>query len=87
MKLPPELPNYIYVLVLKENVKQLSFPLNAHLPLIPAVLQLCKEVRTEASGLFWSLNTLIFSVGTNITDRQPQQSLAYHGSMNRGKEN
>lgn len=85
IKLPPELRNHIYLLVMND-IKQVTFPLNAHLPRVPPLLQVCNEIRTEASGLLWSLNTFIFSVGTNLIHRQPHHLLTYHDRMNKASE-
>ena len=64
-----------------EDVKRYPVPINALATPIPTLLQPCKTIRSEASGLFWSMNTLVFAIGTNIMHKQPHYLLQRHKRM------
>jgi hypothetical protein len=90
-KLPPEIRNIIYSMVLRTNdVITLEYD---ELDSQTGLLRVCKQIQTEASGIFWSENKFTTVYGApwksarvlNAAGRDNTKcikSLVLHGSVN-----
>ncbi|KAK5127348.1 hypothetical protein LTR85_006687 [Meristemomyces frigidus] len=63
LSLPPEMRNRIYRAVLVEDGIRIEAP--NHIPLPPALLQTCRQIRRECRGIFLKENEFMFDINDN----------------------
>ncbi|KAK4618336.1 hypothetical protein CLAFUW4_12547 [Fulvia fulva] len=84
LDLPPKLRNPIYQLVLVDEDNDHSFHDPDQPPKDPSLLFTNRQIRSEASGIFWNSNTYCFEDSTKTVlwlQRQPAHKVAALGSV------